>query len=56
MTERAVPFYCPYCGDEDIRPLDADHGTWWCQSCRRGWALRLIGTGRPAEIADESGS
>jgi predicted RNA-binding Zn-ribbon protein involved in translation (DUF1610 family) len=19
-TERAVPFYCPYCGEEDIEP------------------------------------
>ena len=20
MTERAVPFYCPYCGEEDLEP------------------------------------
>ncbi|MDQ7806992.1 Insertion element protein [Amycolatopsis sp. A133] len=20
--ERAAPFYCPYCGDEDLRPED----------------------------------
>ena len=22
MSERAVPFYCPYCGDEDLRPSE----------------------------------
>jgi predicted RNA-binding Zn-ribbon protein involved in translation (DUF1610 family) len=20
MSERAVPFHCPYCGDENLRP------------------------------------
>jgi transposase-like protein len=46
----AVPFYCPYCGDEDLRPLSDSHGTWWCQSCRRAWSLKLLGTGKPEEI------
>ena len=23
MSERAVPFHCPYCGDEDLRPSEA---------------------------------
>ncbi len=23
MSERAAPFYCPYCGDEDLRPSEA---------------------------------
>jgi len=50
-TERAVPFYCPYCGDEDVRPLTDTHGTWWCQSCRRAWALKMLGIGTPDEIA-----
>jgi transposase-like protein len=42
MTERAVPFFCPYCGDEDLRPLDAEPGRYVCGSCRRSFALRLV--------------
>ena len=53
-TARAVPFYCPYCGDEDLRPLTDTHGTWWCQSCRRAWSLKMIGTGTPEDIARAS--
>ena len=49
-AERAVPFYCPYCGDEDLRPLDDRHGSWWCQSCRRAWSLKMLGTGTPDSI------
>jgi transposase-like protein len=46
-TAHAVPFYCPYCGDEDLRPIGEEAGAWWCQSCRRSWSLRMLGTGRP---------
>lgn len=51
-TARAVPFYCPYCGDEDLRPVGDSHGTWWCQSCRRAWRLTMLGTGTPADFTD----
>jgi len=51
-TARAVPFYCPYCGDEDLQPLGDRHGAWWCQSCRRAWTLKMLGTGTPEEFAD----
>ena len=53
-TQRAVPYYCPYCGDEDLRPLTDTHGTWWCQSCRRAWSLQMLGTGTPEELAEAS--
>ncbi len=52
MSERAAPFYCPYCGDEDLRPFDRDdatalHGEWRCGACQRAFALKYIGlTGR----------
>lgn len=45
---RAAPFYCPYCGDEDLVPLPAPegagsgHGQWSCRSCRRGFRLSLV--------------
>ncbi len=50
-NERAVPFYCPYCGDEDLRPFEDKHGAWWCQACRRAWTLKMLGIGTPEDIA-----
>jgi transposase-like protein len=47
VPTRAAPFYCPYCGDEDLQPYGDEHGAWWCQSCRRAWTLRLLGIGSP---------
>jgi ribosomal protein L37AE/L43A len=41
--QRAVPFYCPFCGDEDIRPHEEAHGSWHCRSCARVFSLRLAG-------------
>jgi ribosomal protein L37AE/L43A len=42
MTHAPPPFYCPYCGEEDIRPFGERHGDWTCESCRRAWTLRSI--------------
>jgi transposase-like protein len=56
VTQRAVPFYCPYCGDEDLQPYEDKHGAWWCQSCRRAWSLSMIGTGTPQRVSDAGGS
>ena len=42
---RAVPFYCPYCGDEDLRPVEEPHGAWRCAACLRTFALKLVGIG-----------
>jgi ribosomal protein L37AE/L43A len=58
MSTRAEPFYCPYCGEEDLRPHGATHGEWECRACRRVFALSMRGllpTGRasgPAETAE----
>jgi ribosomal protein L37AE/L43A len=48
MTERAVPFHCPYCGDEDLRPHGATHGEWECRACQRAFAIKYLGMLRPA--------
>ena len=46
-SARMVPFHCPYCGDEDLRPAeggDRESGAAWeCRSCARAFALRFIG-------------
>jgi ribosomal protein L37AE/L43A len=41
-SERAIPFYCPYCGEEDLEPAEAD-GQWHCRSCARFFQLRFAG-------------
>ncbi len=42
---RAVPFYCPFCGEQDIRPDDAAAAAWRCESCERGFELTAITVG-----------
>jgi ribosomal protein L37AE/L43A len=41
--ERQVPFYCPYCGDEDLRPAGPAAGSWRCGACARAFELRFAG-------------
>ncbi len=43
MTERAAPFYCPYCGDEDLRMFGEKHGEWRCGACQRVFLLNYVG-------------
>jgi transposase-like protein len=49
VSERAAPFYCPFCGEEDLRPYEGTpgtgHGTWHCRSCARAFSLKLLGIG-----------
>jgi transposase-like protein len=47
VSERAAPNYCPYCGNEDLRPSEgpdgAGHGLWECRSCTRVFKLSFVG-------------
>jgi len=43
MSERAVPFHCPYCSDENLRPSEAGHGAWECHACLRAFSLKMLG-------------
>ena len=47
MSERAVPFHCPYCGDENLWPHESEtgsgHGEWECRSCLRAFKVTMIG-------------
>jgi len=45
VTERAVPFYCPYCGEEDIAPYGEERGRFHCAACNRHWSVRFHGIG-----------
>jgi hypothetical protein len=44
--------HCPYCGEEDLRPYDAEptgagqpgvHGAWECRSCTRVFRVTFVG-------------
>jgi transposase-like protein len=48
MSTRSVPFHCPYCGDEDLRPHSGRHGDWECRACLRAFSLHLLGLLSPA--------
>ena len=41
----SVPFYCPYCGEEDLQPHGPADGHWHCRSCTRTFQLRSAGAG-----------
>ena len=41
--ERQVPFFCPYCGEEELRPAGSEPGAWQCRSCARAFTLRFAG-------------
>lgn len=64
MSERAVPFHCPYCGEEDLWPhevvdtggeVSSPHGSWECRGCRRAFQLKLLGLLRPPATASGGG-
>ena len=68
MSERAAPFYCPYCGDEDLRPTDEGRGSsraseaergggaWECGACNRAFQLTFLGLlARGLRQADSGG-
>jgi ribosomal protein L37AE/L43A len=42
-TPRAVPFYCPFCGEQELQP--ADPAGWRCASCARVFELELLRIG-----------
>jgi hypothetical protein len=55
MSERAAPFHCPYCGDEDLRPSEEGQGCWECRSCSRAFHLKFLGLlarGLPTDSRD----
>ena len=43
VTPRAVPFYCPFCGEQELRP--ADPSGWRCEVCERTFELQLVTVG-----------
>jgi len=44
---RSTPMYCPYCGEEDLRPHEASHGAWECHACQRVFTVKFNGLINP---------
>ena len=42
-TPRAAPFYCPFCGEQELRP--AAPSGWRCEVCERVFELQLVAVG-----------
>jgi transposase-like protein len=63
VSARAVPFHCPYCGDENLFPHEveegsspgASHGAWECRSCLRAFKVSMIGQLRRPATGSSSG-
>ncbi len=65
MSGRVVPYQCPYCGEDDLRPYepegdtdggDADgavklRGAWHCRDCIRVFTLKYHGMAAPQVMA-----
>ena len=47
--ERAVPYHCPYCAEEDLRPLGATPGAWHCRTCTRTFSVKYLGMQAPTQ-------
>jgi hypothetical protein len=40
---RAVPFYCPYCAEQSIEPVEGPD--FYCESCDRRFEVTFKGLG-----------
>jgi len=62
MSARAVPFYCPYCGEETLVPdvpagaTGEGHGHWACRSCQRSFRLSLTALASAAALSGPAGA
>jgi ribosomal protein L37AE/L43A len=58
--ERAVPYCCPFCSEEDLRPLAAGdvpglvRGGWHCRSCLRVFSVSFYGLHQPPLESERS--
>jgi ribosomal protein L37AE/L43A len=50
-VQRAVPYACPFCAEEDLRPVP--EGRWHCRSCLRVFSISYHGIRAPGADADE---
>ena len=49
---RAVPYLCPYCGEEDLRP--EPEGRWHCRACLRLFSVTFHGLLHPSHSGSDT--
>ena len=42
MSRVATPLYCPFCGEEDLRPDEDDETAWSCRACAHVFSVSLV--------------
>jgi hypothetical protein len=47
---RSVPYYCPYCAGEDLRPSEESPRAWECRECTRVFSVTYIGLLNPLSL------
>ena len=56
-TQRAVPYHCPFCAEEDLRPVESGavpgltRGGWHCRSCLRVFSVAFHGIHQPSAFS-----
>ncbi len=53
----AVIYYCPFCAEEDLRPVEEPRGAWRCNACARVFTVTLAAldtTRIPGRLREEA--
>jgi len=50
VSSRMAPHYCPYCGEQDLRPTETE-GQWECRDCVRIFSVKFAGVSGEALVA-----
>ena len=54
MSRSATPLYCPFCGEEDLRPVEDDATVWSCRACAHVFSVTLVRVDHAAIPANRS--
>ena len=56
MSAAAI-YHCPFCAEEDLRPVEEPRGAWLCRACARVFTVDLVTldtTKIPGRLAEEA--
>lgn len=56
MSRNAPVFHCPYCGEDDLRPVAEPAGAWACGSCVRVFTVTMHRTDTDLASGPSEGS
>jgi ribosomal protein L37AE/L43A len=56
MSAAAI-YHCPFCAEEDLRPVEQPRGAWLCRACARVFTVDLVSLDTakiPGRLAEEA--